>query len=242
MTDQSAFVSDPWAAAVNPEEATYSSDVYGQMEMDVWFCVLQKGVGRVPFDPTVHTAGQRRTVVDVVITDISGYNYSRSFIAEIATDGWLKITLPSLQALGVTDLKGFNGTYVHAVMEAHGEYTDRDGNKKQRTAPKILRTFPNLEACEAAAQGDQKVFATATATAAPPVNGNGHAPAGDDAERQVALQFLPAIVKTCVEGNGVNSAKLDLALKSNPILARHFNLASPEVAQAMSQALAEPAF
>lgn len=236
MTDT---ILDPWAAAASATPTSFSSDIFGQIEFDPWFCVLQKGVGKVPFDPAMHRPNERRTAISINLTDVGGVNFTRDFIAEIAADGWLKVTLPSLQALGVTDLQKFSGSYVHAVMEPYGEYTDRDGNKKQRTAPKVLAVYPSREACEAAAQisNPQTDWLTNPKPAATP-NGNG----ANDAERAVALSFLPAIVKGCVAGNGVDSVKLEEALKGNPILARHFNIGSPEVIQAIAAALAEPAF
>lgn len=240
-------ISNPWAAAADATEAIYSSDVFGQIEFDIWFCILQKGVGKVPFDPATHPIAQRRTAVDVSLTDISGLNYTRSFIAEIGTDGWLKVTLPSLKAVGASDLQQFNGRYVHAVMEGFGKYTNADGEERTRTAPKIVRVFASREECEAAAaagstSGPDWLVNPQPAAPGPAANGQPAAADAGNPERQVALQFLPAIVKTCVSGNGIDSAKLDAALKSNPILNKYFNLGSPEVALAMSQALAEPAF
>lgn len=230
---------DPFQAAAQATEIQYSNDVYGQIEIDAWFVVLQKGAGKVPYDEGVHPAGQRRTAIRVNITDIGGNNYTREFIGEIGTDGWLKKTKPSLDALGVTDLRAFSGAWVHAVMEPFGEYTDSSGNKKQRTAPVVKQIFRTQADCEAAAQGntdDAQMDWTA-----PAANGNGAAPA-NDGEKAIALAFLPAIVKGCVRGNGVDAAALDAAIKGNPILAKHFTMASPEVAQAMAAALAEPAF
>ena len=229
-----------WQAAAEAVEATFSNDIYGRIEFDMWFCKLVKGAGRVPFDDGIDRLSDRRTAVDINIQDLGGTNYDRKFIAEIGTDGWLKVTLPSLKALGITDLQKFSGSFVHAVMEPYGEYTDRDGNKKQRTAPAVMAVYPNGAACEAAAQGAAPQTDIFSGT--PAANGNGHngSPAAD-AERQVALAFLPAIVKTAIRGTGVDIPTLDAALKSNPILAKHFNVGSPEVIQAIASAT-EPAF
>ena len=231
-----------WEAAANAVETTFSNDIYGRIEFDVWFCKLVKGAGRVPFDDGIDRLSDRRTAIDINIQDLGGTNYARSFIAEIGTDGWLKVTLPSLKALGIADLQKFSGSFVHAVMEPYGEYTDRDGNKKQRTAPAVKAVYPNAAACEAAAQGAS--VQTDIFSAAPAGNGNGNGQNGGpatDAERAVALAFLPAIVKTAIRGTGVDIPALDAALKGNPILAKHFNIGSPEVIQAIASAT-EPAF
>lgn len=239
--NQAAFDS-----ALNPTVITYSNDVYGQIEFDIWDCVLQKGVGKLVYDPQMHTPKQRRTAVAVNISDIGGNSYKREFIAESPTDGWVGITLPSLKALGVTDLQKVNGMYCHAEMVKYATYTKRDGSEGARTAPKILAFYKTVEECSAAAQGgatqdDWLTAPQAAAPAAAPVNGNGNAPV-NEAERRVALAFLPAIVKNCVTGNAVDSNALTQALGSNPILAKHFNIGSPEVIQAIAAALSEPAF
>lgn len=237
-------VQEAWQAAMEPAEITYSNDVYGQIEFDVWFCVLQKNVGKVVFDPGTHRANERRTAITVNIADIGGNNYKREFIAEIPTDGWAGVTLPSLKALGVTDLSKLNGAYVHAEMVKHATYKKSDGTEGVKTAPKVTRIFKDLDDCAAAAQGNTPE-AQMDWTNAKGVNGNGSnaGPAvADNGERHVALSFLPAIVKGCVRGNGIDMPALEAALKGNPILAKYFTLGSAEVMTAIQAALAEPAF
>lgn len=238
----------PWDAAANATEAQFNGDIFGQLELDVWFCVLQKGVGKIVYDPDAHSISQRRTAVDINIFDFNGLSFKRSFIAEIATDGWLRVTLPSLKALGVSNIQALNGQYVRAEMEAFGKFTGSDGIEKNRTAPRILAVYPTQEACEQAAQsangaaGPNWLVNPQPVRAAAPVAPVAPQATGNDAEKAVALSFLPAIVRMAVEGNGINSYKLDAALKSNPILAKHFNLGSPEVMQAIQAALSEAAF
>lgn len=243
---------DPFAAAADPQEIVYSNDIYGDIVLDVYFCVLRKGVGKQVFDPQQHAPSDRRTCVTINITDLGGVNYRREFIAEIGTDGWRAVTLPSLQVLGVNDMRSMDGrkpVYVHAVMTAFGEYTDKaTGEKKQRTAPKILTIYKTREECEVAAQGGatQADWLSGPAPVSGGANGNGTngAPTnnGSDAERAMAATFLPHFAMQAREGNGVNSQKMAEALAGNPLLAKYFTLASPEVAQAIEQALREPAF
>lgn len=233
-------------AAMNPQEIVYTNDIYGQIEFDIWFCTLKKGVGKQPFIEGVDAPNARRTAVTVLLNDLGGNQYKRDFIAEIATDGWAGVVLPSLRTLGVTDLSKVNGVYVHAEMVKIGEYKKSDGTTGVRTAPKVHAIYKSADECAAAAQGDATQASWMTdAPAANGTNGtNGAAPAPaiNEAERKVAVAFLPAIVKSAVRGNGVDIPTLEAALKSNPILARHFNMASPEVSAAMAAALAEPAF
>lgn len=234
-------IQEAFASAMEPAEITYSNDIYGQIEFDVWFCALKKGVGKQVYDPQMHKPGERRTAITVNIADVGGNNYKRDFIAEIREDGWYNVTLASLKALGVTDLMAFNGSYVHAEMTKVGTYKKSDGSEGVRTAPKILAVYKSREECENAAQGGATQADWMTT---PPANGNanGASTAGSDAERKVAEAFLPAIVKTAVRGNGIDLPTLEAALKSNPILAKYFTIASPEVIQAMATALQEPAF
>jgi hypothetical protein len=231
---------DALKAAMEPAEIEYSNDIYGQIEFDIWFCTLKKGVGKTPFIAGVDAPNQRRTAVTVMLADLGGNNYKREFIAEIPTDGWAGVVLPSLKALGITDLSAVNGAFVHAEMVKIGEYKKADGTTGVRTAPKVLTIYKSADECAAAAQGQGVQDDLLT----PPPNGaNGNGANGtSDAERKVAEAFLPAIVKTAVRGNGVDIPTLEAALKSNPILARYFTIASPEVTQAMTAALAEPAF
>lgn len=232
-----------WDAAMEPKEIVYSNDIFGEVAFDLYFCVLRKGVGKQVYDPQMHAANERRTCVTINITDLGGTNYRREFVAEIPGDGWQKVTLPSLKALGITNAPALEGAYVHAVMEPFGEYTDKNGEKKSRTAPAIKHIYKSREECEAAAQGaaqQTSIFdgAAPGTNGSAPANGN----SGNDAERTVAAAFLPAIVRGCVRGNGIDHAALEGALTSNPILAKYFTVASPEVAQAMAAALNEPAF
>jgi hypothetical protein len=236
-------VTEAWATAMEPPEIVYSSDIYGQIEFDIWFCVLQKGVGKLVYDPQMHAPGQRRTAITVNLNDLGGNNYKRDFIAEIATDGWQGITLPSLKTLGITDLSALNGAYVHAEMVKYATYKKSDGTEGVKTAPKILKIYKSLEECTDAAQGNttQAEMNWDAPSGVSSANGNGATPV-NEAEKQIAFAFLPAIVKSAVRGNAVDSAVLDGALKSNPIMAKHFNLGSPEVMQAIEVALREPAF
>lgn len=239
-------IQEAFASAMEPAEITYSNDIYGQIEFDVWFCALKKGVGKQVYDPQMHKPGERRTAITVNLSDIGGNSYKREFIAEIPTDGWVGVVLPSLKALGVTDLMAFNNSYVHAEMVKVGTYKKTDGTEGVRTAPKILAVYKTREECENAAQGGATQADWMTG-APPPAATNGNATngagtAGNDAERAVAVAFLPAIVKSAIRGNGVDLPALEAALKSNPILARYFTVASPEVTQAMATALQEPAF
>lgn len=237
-----------FAAALN---ATAPAQVlFGEILLDIWFCALIKGQGRVPFDPGMHTQSQRRTSVNISITPIpeSGLTYTvdRQFIAENTRDGWLAVTLPSLQKIGVNDLRVLSGKYVKAELRNYGTYNKRDGSVGELSAPVIYAVYNTAAECAAAYDAEMNGMAAfdAIAPTAPRAvpstnggsNGNGAKPPvaaapqpNGDAERQTALAFLPAIVKSCMNGSGVDMTKLRTSIESNALLSRHISLTSPEV-------------
>jgi hypothetical protein len=52
---------DPWAEGLDPKQP--SNIVYGELLLDLWFCALIKGEGKVVFDQTQHAPRQRRTAL-----------------------------------------------------------------------------------------------------------------------------------------------------------------------------------
>ena len=57
----------------------------GAVNVDVFYCVLVKGLGKVPFDPNQHNQDQRRTSIDITIDPLpdskSIYPIERDMIA-----------------------------------------------------------------------------------------------------------------------------------------------------------------
>lgn len=260
---------DPWQAALDAKEAPQI--IYGEVMFDMYSCVLEKGTGKQPFDSTQHAAGQRRTAVKVGVYPLieMGLTFSteREFIAENGNDGWLKVTLPSLKALNVPDLRKLNHGYAKVEMIAYGSYVKKGTTEtRSLTAPKFLQIYPDQAACLAAYTQESGMGTphTPEATGLPlddinaqlwgdptsKQNGtNGHTngthDAGRDVRRKMALSFLPAMVKSCHHANpndGIDLAKLEATLKANAILAEFFTLESPEVAEAVTAAVTEPAF
>lgn len=251
---------DPWQAALDAKEAPQV--IYGEVMFDMYSCALVKGTGKVPFDPTQHAAGQRRTAVKVGVYPLieMGLSFAteREFIAENGGDGWLKVTLPSLKALNVTDLRKVNKAYAKAEIVAYGTYTKKDnGETRSLTAPKFLALYATQEECLAAfvqESGYTPVTAEPTGLPLGDINdqlfgenggGLGSPQNGHNKERETALAFLPAIVRQCFHVNrneGIDTAKLEQQLNGNALLSKYFNMASPEVMEAVTAALKEPAF
>lgn len=255
MTTQTQ-VHDPFAEAMDPKQPPQT--VFGQILLDLYFCALIKGQGKVAFDPTQHNARQRRTCIklDIVPLPETGrqWDISREFIAEIRSDGWLQVTLPSLREAGVADLKAMNEQYVKAELVTYGSYTKKDGSEGDLSAPKILAVYADRESClkaweteepESAAKGDIPGFGDESIDEindtlyGPESNGK---PPVNEGQRKVALNFLPGIVKGCRTGNGMDLEMLQQKLKETPLIKDHFTMESPEVLEAIEKALAEPAF
>jgi hypothetical protein len=261
-----ANLHDPWAEALSATPPP--PEVAGELLLDIWFCVLQKGAGKVPYDAGQHRQAERRTAITITIAPLpeSGWRMpvERQFIAEFPKDGWLKVTLPSLRALGVTDLHALHKSWVKAELVEYDQYTASDGQTKTKSAPKILALYANETDCRNAwfaERGEETppvsngsaprrttdeinadLYGSPAPAVTPTANGNGNGN-GNDAERRAAQMFLPALLKSCKKGNdGVDLAAVEQVLRENPLLAKHFTITSPDVIAAVQALAAEPAF
>lgn len=246
---------------VNPFDAALSATaetppIYGEILFDVWFGVLEKGVGKTPYDPQQHSPAQRRTVVKVDVVPLveTGLTFAmeREFIAEFPRDGWLQVTLPSLHALNVTDLQAINGAFVKVEIAKYGSYVNKDGEQRDRTAPKLLAIYDSREAClEAyyAETGAEPVdtsvpgFDDVNQQLGLPEGDTPSSPQNGSGPKKTALAFLPAIVRSCRQpDNSIDLDQLANKLATTPLLKDHFDVTSPEVIQEVETALGEPAF
>ena len=215
---------DVWDAA---EKAVEPPKVYfGQVQFDMWFCVLQKGIGKVPYDPKSHQQGQRRTAVDVSIMPLPSrgldFTTERNLIAE--SRQWAGTVLPSIKALS-TSAKALNGKWVQYEMVRTGRtWTGTDGELKHETVPKFLAVYDSEEAAEKAAL---KLFGGNGDSEPLPMEPGGN---GDDPERAVAAKFLPALWAQAAEDV---TAFMEL-VNGNPLTSKHFHLSSPEVIEIVS--------
>lgn len=224
---------DPMDAAMDAEAPSSIRTVFGEVQIDTWFCVLVKGEGKIPFDRGVHSTDARRTAIDLTIIPTKGdYNIVRNIIAE--SNDWAKIIKPSLQTLNI-DLRAINGKFVRVEMVPAGKYTDKQsGETKERTMPKFVTVYPDMDTCLAAADeffnkpgGGQAAAAPAPAPAAPAGDG------ANPAERETAAKFLPALWKMA----GGDLSKLQELMVSGkfPLVAKYFDLGSPEIVALVSK-------
>lgn len=236
---------DPFAAATEAQVRTF--DLFGVVEISAWACHLEKGQGKIPFDPA-NPNHKRMTAIDVFIQPLPEIDvkYPKTlechWLAEFAT--WAKTTLPSIKdafqrATGqeMGSVRQINGMYarVARVDSFDKKYSKKDtaGNETgEMVTPKTFKFvefYTDESACRAAyiAAGGQ------------PLDG-GHSPAQTeaspvDSDKQAAMAFLPVIVKNALSGKNLTisddwKTAINTALGQFPLVAKHFTAESPEVA------------
>jgi hypothetical protein len=237
------FANDPYALAEDPQEIKYTNEYYGEVGLDVWFCVLEKGIGKVPFDANTHSIDRRLTAITMGIIPVpaSGLQFSvdRDYIAEFRE--WNAITLPSIKALGVS-LRDLDGKFVRAKLTETGEtYTNSKGETKEKTVFEFLELYDSLEACEVAYQsarggnasgnsGGQSTHQAKTVTSG--TNSN--------KERDAAEKFLKVAVQNACRGKSdLEEARTAVAeqIAKMPMINKHFTVDSPETMNLMAEAM-----
>ena len=241
---QTPISDDPFESANQAKERPAGPRTYfGQMRVDVWYCALVKGQGKVPFDPGQYSQDQRCTAIDLALSAIGNnrsYEVKRELIAE--SRDWARIVKPSLVALAI-DLRGLNDRWVQAELVPTGQtYIDKEGIKKDRTTLKFLAVYQDENECRVgmgqyfaaikaageAAHGPQAEFEAATQAPAPkPANGNGTA--APDPERATAAKFLPSLWASAKAGGDGAITRFGEMLAKNPVLSKHFTMDSAEV-------------
>lgn len=227
---------DPLDALDNPE--LRSPEYYGQIKVATWFCVLEKGVGKVDFDPQKHALDRRVTAVKIGLLPLAehkvNYEIMRDHIAE--SKEWAAILLPSIKALGIT-ARELDGKWVKLTFQPTGRtYTKTDPTTgetttKDSTTFKFLALYPNEAACRAAYEAERNgngngASAPAAAPAAAPTNGS-----TINHERATAAKFIKPLIQ---QTNG-DATALAKKLAAMTLTAKYFTVDSPEVVEALAQ-------
>jgi hypothetical protein len=210
---------DPMAAAMNatkePRDRTYFGEV---ITVDSWFCVLQKGVGKRPWDSTHDDVKDRRIVIKLEIQPLKGeYTISQEALSFEST--WLEHTMLSLQKLQV-DLHTLRGKFASVKRVPTGEnYKNKAGDIKERTALEFVAIYDTLDACQAAADA---FFQARTSG-----SGNGRGvqeetlpdlPGSMPPEQEFALKSLPALWKA----SGHDKQKFVELIQQNPLISKYY--------------------
>ena len=222
---------DPWESAENPQ--LRAMEIWGAAQIDTYYCVLQKGVGKIPFDPNVHPLDQRRTAIDIVVTSLPEMNMDKPARRELIAESreWAGIIHPSIKALGIS-ARELNGKFVQVKFKPTGDtYTNGNGEVKEKTTFDFVKIFANEAACRADFQQSQNQPAgqpqAAVQSTAPNPN--------DNAEKQTALAFLKVIVENACKNQTDltairNMVSQQIVAYGGPV-AKFFTVDSPEAMQ-----------
>jgi hypothetical protein len=230
---------DPFESAENPQMR--APGYWGQVQLDMFYAVLEKGTGKVPFNPQVHSADKRVTAIDITIQPIADQNIqypvTRGMIAE--SKEWAGIVLPSIKALNIT-VRELNGKWIYARAKPTGTtYVNKQGETKDRTTLEFVKLFKDESECKAD-------YLTAGGQAAPvqqeepPFEPTNALPGGDTKEKQTALQFLKVVIQNACRGQADLQAARSMVstnIASMPVISKFFTVDSPETMQLMAEAM-----
>lgn len=234
---------DIFDEAMNAAEPPSTRTYFGQISVDLWRCILQKGAGKLVFDPLQHSQDQKRTAIDLTLTPLASSRFhdpiKRGLIAE--SKEWTQIIRPSLAALNL-DLKSINNRYVQVEMAPNGQtYEDKaTGEKKQLTTFKFVHVFGSEQEAENAAAHFFGRTAESSSSTESASSGPQSVPTAPDAaptvdsQRATAAKFLPALWRS-------SNGDVDMFLQKvqgNGLTAKYFDLSSPEVIAVVSGRMA----
>ena len=236
---------DPFEAATNAKIP--SSEYYGELFLDTWFCVLEKGIGKRPFDALSDDYARRQIAVDMQVAPLPETNVRFNLERKILADSkeWVNIAWASLQRLGLHTAKEACNRFVRVRQVSTGRtYTGRDGNKKDETIFEFLDIYASMEECREAylnrngrkqpAQPAQTVQTVQPAAPAQP------AQSGEDAARKTALTFAKAIITNLARQFSdfeILQTKIAEKLATMPMVNKYFTIDSPEIMQMIAEAI-----
>jgi hypothetical protein len=235
MTNQ-IITDDPWDTSENPQMRQF--EYWGEVHIDMYYAILQKGVGKVPYDPAQHSIDKRVTAIEIAIVPIAEQNITdsinRGMIAE--SHEWAGIVLPSIKALGIS-VRELAGRYVRVRQKPTGQtYVNAKGETKDRTTFEFIGLFKDRNACVADYLTRGAPSNTPTNTQYSGVNVSEEPTAANPGikERDTALQFLKVVVENAVRGQTdlkVIRDTISLNVANMPLINKYFTVDSPETMQ-----------
>ena len=224
---------DPYNSASNPELPAF--ELWGMLEVNAWACALVKGVGKVPYDKTIHD--RRATAIDLFVQPLPEQNITnaksceRHLIAE--SKEWANITWKSIKDLGIDNLREVNGKWTRVAVVPNGKtYKNKDGEVKDETTFKVIAFFDDEEKCRAAYLASGGHAASPVMTSFDPDGTSAPVVSQDDTDKQTALAFLKVIIPTACNGKTTLEEKkiaITIALAQYPTVSKFFTADSPEV-------------
>ena len=221
-------MSDVWDSAANAKAGP--TTYYGQIFTDAFYCTLQKGIGKVPFDPQADPADRKLTCIkiDGIPFTRSGKSFTiqRELIAEFRD--WAGIVLPSLKVCNVHPRELNEKWAEWEMVETGRTWEDKvSGEERKATTFKFLRVFGSEAECRGAwearfgTNGDEDEDEPLPMPEASNPVGNGNP------EKAVAAKFLPALFAQ----SGGDVGEMGKLLAGNPLTSKFFDLNSPEVVE-----------
>jgi hypothetical protein len=158
-TNMNNAMANAMNATTEPQSRT--KDYFVECEIDTREVVFQQVDGRWQLvDYDANNPEHKNPDVEIIFhfygtsRDGNTYNIDRTMQARSRKrPDWTKVVRPSLTALGITDpTTQVHRHWVHIQLVKTGEYTNKDGEQKDLTAPWFVEVFESREACEAAAE------------------------------------------------------------------------------------------
>jgi len=215
---------DPFDSATHATTKTGNGEIFGEVMVAASYCILEKGIGKIPFDPQKHSLDKRCTLVKVEIVPLPEHNFRFTTLREIIAESkdWEKVTWASARGLGLGNARELNGKWAKIKLEPVGKYI-KDGQEKELTAIKFLALYNTEQECRAAY----------TTTSPSTGSGQGSEQGSDQAgEKAAALKFAEVIVQNAARGqtdpvNVANAVAVQIA--NMPIVNKYYGLSSPEI-------------
>lgn len=244
---QTVVTDDPFDAADNAKSRDY--EFFGMVVLDPWFGYFAGGGAKpIPFDPAVHPADKRTTIIDAQIIPIAEQNVTNE-VKQNFTDfspDWTKITLPSIKAMGVSGTREINNKFVRVAMVDGKREIVKDGVKTgdHWKTWKFIEIFPDEAACRAAYAGNGHSAPTEQQPAQPPLNGGNGNGASHSPDQETALKFAAIPVKKACLNKSANDldaiqGELRTVLAGMPMINKHFTADSPEILDLIMQELSK---
>jgi hypothetical protein len=154
---------DPMQSAI--ETSTFSSDLYGKIEVSAKYVYTAKGERPRDFIDGQDDPKKRSTEIALSLTTIDALGLTRPVIERKHlnwTPAWGGVW-ESIKALGCDDLYALTGKYVKVEMVGTGRhYKDKTGTDREETAMKFLAIYDSESACVKAYESDAGVSPSAS--------------------------------------------------------------------------------
>ena len=227
---------DPYRDAMRDEPSGF----FGRVSVKARYVVLEKGVGKVPYNPQLHENKRKSTAIEFQITPVDP---TRGLITRDTvhfTREFREVIRPSIEALvpqicaitgqGEDDpnflpLRALDGLWVS------GQYVPRPENEEGETWTTLRfdAVYADKAACEVA---HQEFLENRPEQATPAPQAEQPAPVVDEHERARLAPLLPMMWAQAQAAGGTKEEQEErflTSIKESPQLAKHFDRDSPEV-------------